>query len=160
MKLQMSFRPPQFINYKHKVYALFQFSSMAVWVFVAITISIFVGAYLNTEFDLEKAIDVDGKEKIVNQTVHIGKLLSFQYSSTDTHTLGFLIYFDAILLIINWGFGALIFRFKNRNLFDIMFLLFFVIPFLSNVIALFAQITKISALREAEFNPDDVYSKT
>ncbi len=53
-----------------------------------------------------------------------------------------LLYVSAGVYIASWVVGWMVFRIKNRNLFDSLFLLFLMIPVICNIFTLFAQIAQ------------------
>lgn len=119
-------------NTKFKLYALFQFfsTSSIFLISLALGLVVYLGVtnsqVLNKEFfkeEFKAVMEFDSKESL-----HL-------FTSFLTY-LGFFTWFFSIV------FALLLHTNKQRSLFDTAFLLFFFVPMLSNIIALFAQISE------------------
>lgn len=131
---------------KFRNYAWFQF--MSVIALLTLMATIVLLAYAGAHID--KKITDDGfwgnaivdTIKFVRQEV-IGTMASI------------FIYITMSLWIITWIFGWMIFRTKNRNLMDSLFLMFLMIPIISNMFALFAQLS----LKTKDYTPSTIDKK-
>lgn len=117
------------LNYKHRILALFQFFSTVGLVLLLLGYSLISKKESPNDFNewIEK----------------IGSALIFDEASKKAVGVfaSLLIYISIGLWMVGNIFGWLMFRFKNRNLFDQLFLVFLLIPIFSNIFALFAQLS-------------------
>lgn len=126
--IQKNKAKPKNLNYKHVILALFQFFSL-----VGIIFLLFGYALISQKVDPQNISE--WLEKIKN---------AFLFSTNSIKSIGIFgslfIYISLFLWIIANFCGLLITRFKNRNLFDQLFLIFMLIPVISNVFGLFSQL--------------------
>ncbi len=137
---------------KQKNLALFQFISL-IAVFVLFTGFMILG------FTLMNSGQVNALKSLPNWLEAVGHSLIFSSLTPNAIFAGSLFYISIILFLISWGFGWTMFSIKNRNLYDSLFLLFLMIPLLSNVFALIAQLnTKKSEYTDTKINKKKIIS--
>ena len=124
---------------KVRVYALFQFFSFLAFAFLMISFLLFTISSMNDNVDL-----------IIDEQLE--KVFTFHTDMAESQWGSVLIYIALILIIITWVLGLLIFRIKDRNFFDSMFLLFLIFPVVSNLFCLLAQLS----LNVGKFTPMDI----
>ena len=119
---------------KFKIYAIFQGLSLLAMgcLFAAFALLVYQEDH------------IDGKT--IAETPYwqaaISNSLSFYESSRlDAFLASFLTYLTLILWMVTWITGLLVVKAKNRNLFDSLFLLFVMLPVISNLFAIMAQMT-------------------
>ena len=120
------------MTFKQKNLALFQFISfLAIIVFAVGTVVL--------GYEMMKN-NLAGFWELKPWLTSLGDALVFNSLSPNAVVAGIFFYSSLGLALISWIFGWNLFRMKERNLYDSLFLLFIMIPVLSNIFALIAQL--------------------
>ena len=120
------------MTFKQKNLAMFQFVS-----FLAIIVFAIGAVVLGYQIMKINASNFwDAKSWLIS----LWDALIFNNESPKAVMAGVLFYSSLLLALISWIFGWNLFRMKERNLYDSLFLLFLMIPILSNIFALIAQL--------------------
>lgn len=113
---------------KFRIYAIFQVLS-----FIALLLLMIVAILLTY-----KQGQTGGDTTLIESII---STLTFEKQEIIGVTSSLFMYITLILWIITWITGGTILSIKNRNMYDSLFLLFIMIPLLSNIFVFMAQIS-------------------
>ena len=137
------------MKFKQINLAFFQFISF-------IALSVFLTGVVVLGYSLLKS-NINNFWEIKTWTKEFGLSLVFDKTTPNAIVAGILFYTALGLAFLSWIFGWNLFRMKERNLYDSLFLLFIMIPVLSNIFALLAQIhTKKILFTETSINKQKI----
>lgn len=122
---------------KNLVYAKFQFVSFFAYFLLIIAFLIVTLTDMFSYFSFGEKVTQGSTFQFA-----ASKILSFQVKTFLGILSTLLVYSSMILIPASWLFGYQIAKDKNRTLTDSLFLLFVIVPFVSNLFALLAQISK------------------
>lgn len=131
---------------KFRIYAVFQFMS-----FVALS-SLLVATILLVYQGAKTSVTVEDAE-FWKQSIK--DTLIFTSSTTQGVMASFFMYATLVLWSFTWIVGWMLLSIKQRNLFDSLFLLFLMLPVVSNLFALFAQMS----LKETDYTSASIDKK-
>ena len=133
---------------KVRLYALFQFFSFSSLLFLGIGLSIAIMNFKNNVEPLTKE-----NWWIFLKTIFIIK----ENEKTVEIISSMLIYLFIVWSIFSWAIGWFIFSMPNRNYYDDLFLMFLVLPFISILFALLAQLSlKVSLYRSGRITSNEL----
>lgn len=135
---------------KVKIYAIFQFLSLLATLSFVVFFADIAGSGLSVFRDTNGHF-----------VLNFVSVLSFGYTAQGVAGFfaSFFLYLCVSLQISAWCVAFMISRLKKHSLYDSLFFLFFMIPLVSNVITLAAQITKKHTYVEENFDDEKVYNE-
>ena len=121
-------------NNKQKIYAMFQFISFVAVIFLLSSLvlsgyNVFISHAHGHEIPFALNKWVQG----------VGNVLTFSESTEITLFSAVFLYSSFLLFIVSWIMGMKIFHLSQKTLFDSLFLVFMMLPLLSNFFAIIAQ---------------------
>ena len=122
---------------KLKIYALFQFVSFIAIIFLLV--SLVLSGY---NVFITHAHGHEIPFALSKWFAGVGNVLAFEENTNLIFFSAFFIYSSFLLFVTSWIIGMKVFRLKKKTLFDSLFLVFMMLPILSNIFAIFAQFVK------------------
>lgn len=117
------------LKFKVRIYALFQFVSLVALLFGVFAVMV---SFIDTPFK---------GSTIAFWKDRLKEILFFNQTGTYG-ALGSVLFWTALgMWLFTWVMGWTLFMVKDRNFYDQLFLLFVCIPIISNIFALFAQLS-------------------